>query len=162
MTPVGFRRGARESHSVAKRASFYIALGTDFKGFWKPKWNPKFDFPGFFSTLFFNAFEHPILMDFWRLWIRKIAIFPKENNDFCKMGVLDQGAKIARFCLRFRRPKRRKSIQNSNPKTCCFEASNLKGFSLNFRCILESKNHHKIANFRKNWCSKTSSLALSF
>ena len=75
MPPVNLRRVPRESHSVAKRASFHIAFETDFKGFWKPKWSPKFDFPGFFSTLFFNAFEHPILMDFWRLWIRKIAIF---------------------------------------------------------------------------------------
>ena len=67
MPPVDFRRGPREFHSVAKRASLYIAFETDFKGFWKPEWSPKFDFPGFYSTLFFNAFEHPILMDFWRL-----------------------------------------------------------------------------------------------
>ena len=72
------------------------------------------------------------------------------HNYFCTNGVFDKSTRIARFCLRFQRPTQRKSIQNSNKKTCCFEASNLKGFSSNFRCILESKNHHKIANFRKN------------
>ena len=77
------------------------------------------------------------------------SIIVRENHDFCKNCVFDKNAQIARFCLRFRKPKRRKSVQNSNPKTCCFEASNLKGFSLNFRCILESKNRQNIANIRK-------------
>ena len=149
MTPVNFRRGPRDSHSVAKQASFYIAFGAHFQGFWKAKWLPKFDFRGFFLMLFFIAFEHPILVDFSRLRTRKIVIFPTENNDFCKMCVFDKNTQIARFCLRFQRPKRRKSVQNSNPKTCCFEASNLKGFSLNFRCILESNNRQNIANIRK-------------
>ena len=93
--------------------------------------------------LFFPAFEHPILVDFSRLRTRKIVIFPSENNDFCKICVFAKNTQIAQFCFRFQKPKRRKSVQNSNPKTCCFEASNLKGFSFNFRCILESKNHKK-------------------
>ena len=33
MGPVAFRRVASEVHSVAKRASFYIAFGRDFCGF---------------------------------------------------------------------------------------------------------------------------------
>ena len=43
MVPVDFRQGARDSHSVAKQASFNIAFGIDFQGFWKPKWSPKSD-----------------------------------------------------------------------------------------------------------------------
>ena len=34
MTPVNFRRGASEVHSVAKQALFYIAFGVHFQGFW--------------------------------------------------------------------------------------------------------------------------------
>ena len=30
LPPVNFRRGARDFHSVAKQASFYVALGSDF------------------------------------------------------------------------------------------------------------------------------------
>ena len=126
-----------------------------------PNGFPNSIFEAFFSMLFFIAFEHPILVDFSRLRTRKIMIFPGENNNFCKNCVLDKNAQIARFCLRFRRPKRRKSFQNSNPKTCCFEASNLKGFSSNFGCILESRNHQNIAKFRKKLCLKASSIALS-
>ena len=43
--------------------------------------------------------------------------------------VLDKNTQIARFFFCFQKPKRRKSVQNSNPKASCFEASNLKGFS---------------------------------
>ena len=161
MHPVNFRRAPRDSHSVAKQAAFYIALGAHFQGFWKAKWLPKFGFRGFFLTLFFIAFEHPIVVDFSRLRTRKIVIPLRENNDFRKNCVFGKSALVARFCLRFLRPKWRKSIQNSNPKTCCFESWNLKGFSSNFRCILESKNHQKIANIRKKWCSRASSVALS-
>ena len=97
------------------------------------------------------------------LW--RLPSFPTLFIDkkFCidKNCFFDKNALIARFCLCFRRPKRRKSMQNSNPKTCFFDSWNLKGFSSNFRCILESKNHQEIANIRKKWCLKASSLALS-
>ena len=120
---------------------FTSLFGSIFKDFGSPNGSQIQFSRLFFSMLFFNAFEHPSLVDFWRLRTRKIAIFPLENNDFCKIGVFDKNTKVARFCLRFRRPKPRKSIQKSNPKTFCFLSSNLKGFSFNFRCILESKNH---------------------
>ena len=80
MPPVSLRRGASDFHSVAKRASFYIAFGVHFQGFWKAKWLPKFGFRGFFLTLFFIAFEHPILVDSSRLRTRKIVISPRENH----------------------------------------------------------------------------------
>ena len=44
MGPVNLRRLARDFHSVAKQALFYIAAGAHFQGFWKAKWLPKFDF----------------------------------------------------------------------------------------------------------------------
>ena len=49
--------------------------------------------------LFFNAFEHRILVDFWRLRFKKKQFSLQENNDFCKMGVFDQGTKIAHFAF---------------------------------------------------------------
>ena len=131
-----------------------VALGTQ-------NWRKNLIFDIFFSMSFSNVFLHRFSFDFGKLQIWKIANFLCKNNDFCKIGVFDKSTKIVRFCLRFRKPKRKKSIQNSNPKTCCFEASNLKGFFSNFRCILKSKYHQKIANIRKKWCSRASSVALS-
>ena len=52
MGPVNLRRVPHHSHSVAQQASFYIAFGTDFQGFWKAKWLPKFGFPGFSRRYF--------------------------------------------------------------------------------------------------------------
>ena len=133
-----------------KKLRFTLVLEPIFKDFGKPNGFPNSIFEAFFLMLFFTAFEHPILVGFSRLRTREVVISPKENDYFSKQCVFDKNAQMARFCLRFRKPKQRKSVQNSNPKTCCFEASNLKGFSSNFKCILESENHQKIANFRKN------------
>ena len=95
MPPVDFRRVWGGLHSVAKQASFYVAFGIDFPGFWKPNGLPNSIFDAFFSTLYFIAFEHPILVDVSSLRTRKIAILPRENNDFCKIGVFDKSMKIA-------------------------------------------------------------------
>ena len=55
MGPVDLPRVASEVHSVAKQASFYIAVGAHFQGFWKAKWLPKFDFRGFFFDVIFHC-----------------------------------------------------------------------------------------------------------
>ena len=55
MGPVNLRRLARDFHSVAKQALFYIAVGAHFQGFWKAKWLPKFDFRGFFFDVIFHC-----------------------------------------------------------------------------------------------------------
>ena len=55
MAPVALRRGASGFHSVAKQASFYIAFGAHFQGYWKAKWLPKFDFRGFFFDVIFHC-----------------------------------------------------------------------------------------------------------
>ena len=56
MTPVNFRRLPRDFHSVAKQASFYVAFGTDFQGFWKPKWLPNSIFEALFFDVIFQCF----------------------------------------------------------------------------------------------------------
>ena len=51
----------------------------------------------FFSMFFSNAFRHRFLMIFGRLETWKIAIIPKENHDFRKIGVFEKIAKIMDF-----------------------------------------------------------------
>ena len=65
MRPVNFRRGVREFHSVAKQASFYVALGTDFRGFRRPNWTPKVDFRAFFFDV---ISECVFVSNFNRFW----------------------------------------------------------------------------------------------
>ena len=68
--PVGLRRVAGVLHSVAKQAWFCVALRSDFGGFGRPKWMPKFDFWVFFfdvilqcvfASIFVCFFEPPDL-----------------------------------------------------------------------------------------------------
>ena len=66
---------------------FTSLLGPIFKDFGRPNGFPNSIFEVFFSTLFFIAFEHPILVVFSRLRTRKIVISLKENNDFSKIWV---------------------------------------------------------------------------
>ena len=58
MPPVNFRRVASGFHSVAKQASFYIALGAHFQGFWEV-WGGQLGrenrFLGFFFDVFFEV-----------------------------------------------------------------------------------------------------------
>ena len=116
MALVDFRQGRGDSHSVAQQASFYIAFETNFQGFGSPTGLPTSTFQAFCSTLFFNAFENQISLDFWKLRTRKITIF---LMIFAKRAFSIKLRNYL-FCLYFRRSKRRKSIQKSNPKTCCF------------------------------------------
>ena len=64
--------------SIASRNKlrFTSPLGLIFKDFGGPNGLPNSVFEAFLLTLSFTAFEHPILVDFWRLRTRKIAIFP--------------------------------------------------------------------------------------
>ena len=112
MISVSFRRLPRGSHSFAKQASFYVAFGTDVGGFRRLRWTSKLNFRAIFLMFFLNEFLHRILIDFWRLRTRKIAIFLRENNDFCKIGVLAKAAKKAGFWLHFGRSQRRKIDKN--------------------------------------------------
>ena len=61
-----------------------------------------------FSMFFLISFLHRFLIEFWRLETRKIAIFLKKNNDFCKIGVFEKVVKNIEFWIHFRRPNRRK------------------------------------------------------
>ena len=117
---------------------FTSLLGPIFKDFGNPNGCPNSVFEAFR-----RYFSMRLSIQFWPIvggfGPEKEQVSLGENNDCYKMGVFDK-TKIAQFCLCFQRPKRKKSIQKSNPKTSCFSASNLKGFSFNFGCI-ESKNH---------------------
>ena len=75
MPPVNFRRGPREFRSVTKQASFYVAFGTDFPGFWKPKWIPKFHFRGFFFRRYFSLL---LSIQFW--WIFRASEPEKQQS----------------------------------------------------------------------------------
>ena len=64
MGPVGFRRLASEAHSVAKQASFYIALGVYFQGFWEV-WGGQLGGENRFLRVFFDVFfEVDVGIDF--------------------------------------------------------------------------------------------------
>ena len=55
MAPVDFRRGPSEVHSVVKQASFYIALGVHFQGFWEV-WGGQLGGENRFLRVFFDVF----------------------------------------------------------------------------------------------------------
>ena len=77
LPPVNLRRFANKFHSVAKQASFYIAFGRDFGGFWKPKCMRKL-MPGpvffdvvlecVFASMFVRIFEAPNLKNRALAW----------------------------------------------------------------------------------------------
>ena len=67
-TPVNLRRLPRGFHSVAKQASFNIALprvfcgfGSNFGRFWEAKMDAEIDFPGIFFDVFFECVFASIL-----------------------------------------------------------------------------------------------------
>ena len=64
MGPVDFRRLPSEAHSVAKQASFYIALGIYFQGFWEV-WGSQLGEENRFLRIFFDVFfEVDVGIDF--------------------------------------------------------------------------------------------------
>ena len=64
MPPVALRRGPSEVHSVAKQASFYIALGVYFQGFWEV-WGGQLGGENRFLRVFFDVFfEVDVGIDF--------------------------------------------------------------------------------------------------
>jgi hypothetical protein len=64
MGPVAFRRLPSEVHSVAKQASFYIALGVYFQGFWEV-WGGQLGGENRFLRIFFDVFfEVDVGIDF--------------------------------------------------------------------------------------------------
>ena len=64
MGPVNFRRVPSGFHSVAKQASFYIALGVHFQGFWEV-WGGQLGGENRFLRVFFDVFfEVDVGIDF--------------------------------------------------------------------------------------------------
>ena len=64
LPPVDLRRLPRQFHSFAKRASLYIAFGTDFQGFWEV-WGSQLGMENRFLRVFFDIFfEVDVGIDF--------------------------------------------------------------------------------------------------
>ena len=80
MSPVDLRRFAGGFHSVAKQASSYVAFGTDFRGFRRPKWMPKFDFGGFFFDVILECVSASIFGRFLEAPNLKNSNFAKEKQ----------------------------------------------------------------------------------
>ena len=82
LSPVDFRRGARDLHSVAKQASFSIAFWSNFGGFGRLKSMPKFDFRAFFFDVIFESFFTSKFGRFLEAQNQKISNFPEEKQCF--------------------------------------------------------------------------------
>ena len=164
MAPVDFRRGWGEFHSVANQASFYIAFWTNFGGFSRPKRTPK----STFGELFFDAFfERHFGIDFWSFWggcnlkkSLKTIGFSMVFANFHKIDAFNKSWKKSSILAPFSRAKAEKIRLKMFLKTCNFSTSILTYFLVDLGSILWSKNHPKIAIFRKNWSSKAYSETL--
>ena len=131
MAPVALRRGPSEVHSVAKRASFYIAFGRNFYGFridfgrfGGGKMEGKIDFWEVFRRCFF-AMRFGIDLG----WIFggskaeksiKTISFSMFFAHFQKIDIFEKSMKKPRFWLRFRRPKWRKFEKKMELKNMWF------------------------------------------
>ena len=82
VSPVSFRRGWGEFHSVAKQASFNIAFGVDLGGFGKPKSMPKFDFRAIFSDVICEKDFTSKFDSFLRVQNQKVSHFLLQKQCF--------------------------------------------------------------------------------
>ena len=150
LSPFNFRRLWREFHSLANQASFCIAFGRDFGGFWKPKWMRKL-MPGpvffdvvlecVFALIFVRIFEAPKLKN--RALASTRARFLQNRRfrkRYKKNMILDS----------FLKAKTQKIRLKINSNMCCFKASHFKHFFFDFASILDAKNRCKITKLRKN------------
>ena len=112
MSPVALRRLAGGFHSVAKQASFYIALQGVFTGFWRilggfwrPKWRSKSILERFFSMFLFECVLASILGGFlevfWRVEPLKIVLPSRRNANSHKIDVFRKSSKKVRKNLDF-------------------------------------------------------------
>ena len=116
LPPVDLRQLARQFHSVAKRASLYIAFGRDFCGFridfgrfWGSKMEAKIDFLEVFLRCFFGMrFGIDLGWIFGGLKPEKsikTISFSMVFAHFQKIDVFETSTKKLRFWSRFWRPK---------------------------------------------------------
>ena len=120
MIPIGSRNKLR----------FISFLGPMFKDFGSPNGLPTSMFQAFFWTLVFNAFENQISIDISKPQTRKIASFPRENNDFCKMGVFDVKLRKSRILPSFSEAKTKKIDSKIESKNVLFLSSEFEGLFL--------------------------------
>ena len=146
---VNLRRAPGDLHSVAKRASFRVALRSDFKGFWSDfgrfgdaKMEAKIDF----SDVFFHAFfEYVCWIDF--KWFSggskpekslKTIVFSMVFADFHNIDGFKKLANKAWFWLRFWTPTLRKIGKKWYWRHVVFFTSILQRFFYDFFAIF----HH--------------------
>ena len=114
--PVGFRRGAGDFHSVAKQASFRVALWSDFSRFWSDFerfWEAKIDAKTDFLEVTFRCFfRMRFCMDFWLFFggskpekSLKTIVFSMVFANFHKIDVFEKVVKKRRFWSSFWRRK---------------------------------------------------------
>ena len=82
MGPVNFRRLASEAHSVAKQASFYIALGVYFQGFWEV-WGGQLGGENRFLRVFFDVFSRSMLASIFNRFSEAQNV---KNSKFASTG----------------------------------------------------------------------------
>ena len=82
MGPVGFRRGPSDFHSVAKQASFYIALGVYFQGFWEV-WGGQLGVENRFLRVFFDIFSRSMLASIFNRFSEARNV---KNSNFAPTG----------------------------------------------------------------------------
>ena len=87
MAPVSLRRLASEVHSVAKQASFYIALGVHFQGF-REVWGGQLGEENRFLRVFFDFF-------FWRSMLASIFNRFSEARNVKNSNFASTGARFS-------------------------------------------------------------------
>ena len=97
--------------------SFFLKAFLDgflviFGDFGKPKRRPKSTSGSFFFDAYFEFVLVPLCIVFLKLETLKIAVSPRREHDFYKIGVFEKIVKMHGCWFRFRRPKQRKIKKN--------------------------------------------------
>ena len=139
-TPVALRRLPRGFHSVAKRASFSVAFGSDFKGIWRLTWTQKSMFgPRFFDVIFECVFVS-ILARFFEAPNLKNRALASTGAWFLQNRCFQKRFEKCRFLLHIWKPKRRKFDHKSSPETYVFSILIFMRFLVDFGSISEFKD----------------------
>ena len=161
--PVAFRRFVGRLHSVAKQASFNIALprvfcgfGSNFGRFWEAKMDAEIDFPGIFFDVFFECVFASILDRFLEARNLKNHCFSTgKSMIFIKLTLSEKYRKIVNLGFVFGLETVEKSINKAlktMPFLECRFWSVLFGILPIFTRFWESLGVQKIAKNRKNSC----------
>ena len=118
--PVNFRRLARGLQSVAEPASFCVAFGSDFGGFWKRKPSQKWMFEPPFCDVFFECVFASIFIGFVEARNLENIVFASREHDFFEIDVFKNDAKKRLILGGFWETKKMQNRETSCSKACCF------------------------------------------